>query len=163
MLRPPYLHAQHRFGHSEGNNPLSPYRDLNPVIQPIVHHFTYRAIIHLQQSKSLWQWLNDCTNTSWAYVPSTLTGINLFCVEQKKNTAGLFFHRLALLPLCERHHSLVYISCYQSRHRQNLIFFCITRTAHSSSQAWRTMAIILVDRLILLDIVYHLRYIWYRL
>jgi hypothetical protein len=46
------------------------------------------------------------------------------------------------------HHSLGCIYCYRIRHRQNksLISFCfrIARTAHSSSQAWRTLAVILI-------------------
>jgi hypothetical protein len=48
--------------------------------------------------------------------------------------------------LCHRrHHSFVCISCHQSCHRQNLIAisFCIAQTAHSYSQVWRTMAIII--------------------
>jgi hypothetical protein len=40
--------------------------------------------------------------------------------------------------------SLIYVSCYQSRHPQlNFIFLRITPTANSPSQAWRTLNVIL--------------------
>jgi hypothetical protein len=55
------------------------------------------------------------------------------------------------------HNSLVWISCNQSRHRQNLIsiFFLTARTAHSYSQTWRTLSIILgVDRLLVNQIMH---------
>jgi hypothetical protein len=52
-----------------------------------------------------------------------------------------------------RHNIIVCISCCQSRHHKNLIsFFLIARTAHSSSQAWRTLVIILrADYCVLLN------------
>jgi hypothetical protein len=43
-------------------------------------------------------------------------------------------------PYHRRHHSIVCISCYQSRNRQNIILVFPHRTAHSYSQAWRTLA-----------------------
>jgi hypothetical protein len=43
-------------------------------------------------------------------------------------------------PHHRRHHNRVYISCYQSRHRQKFLFGHIARAAHSYSQAWRTLA-----------------------
>jgi hypothetical protein len=45
-------------------------------------------------------------------------------------------------PPRSRHRSLDLISCYQSHHRQNLIFSRIARTAHLNSHAWRTLAVI---------------------
>jgi hypothetical protein len=39
-------------------------------------------------------------------------------------------------------HSLLYITCYQSRHRQNIIsIFPNVQMGHSYNQAWRTLAV----------------------
>jgi hypothetical protein len=45
-------------------------------------------------------------------------------------------------PHYKSHHSLGLISCFQSRHRQNLFCFPHTaQTTQSSNQAWRTLSI----------------------
>jgi hypothetical protein len=60
-------------------------------------------------------------------------------------TLGLPLNSHSVISHHMRLHSLAYISFYHSRHRQNVfsVSFCISRTAHSCSQAWRTLTVTL--------------------
>jgi hypothetical protein len=115
----------------DGNKPFLCWIVIQFIAALSLQIAEYKIYKFFYKKNKMWKHLHG----DWSQIPAKRT-----------NTKPTAWLQIPARPHHRRHHSLICISCYQSRHRQNLIsisFSRITRTAHSYSQAWRTSAIIL--------------------